>query len=55
MAIDPTGRFCYVPNATTSDISSFQASATTGTLTALSPNVMTGNAPTRFTLLGDYR
>src|SRR5437588_543612 len=50
MAVDPTGRFAYVTNFASWDISMYAIHPTTGGLTSLGPPVAAGAAPYAITV-----
>ena len=50
IAVDPTGRFAYVTNDSSNDVSAYAINPITGALTSIGPNVAAGTTPVPVTV-----
>jgi 6-phosphogluconolactonase (cycloisomerase 2 family) len=52
VTVDPSGRFAYVANSSSNDVSAYTINASTGALTSIGSNALAGTSPSSVATTG---
>jgi 6-phosphogluconolactonase (cycloisomerase 2 family) len=55
VTVDPSGRFAYVANGTSNNVTTFSIDQTTGALTEVGTEVLAGSGPRSMVILGVFQ